>query len=141
MADEENIETPPANEENGQESQPSEDRPETAKSKQEVDNETGSRTGSAKSKAEEGGDDQPPKSALSRAASTKSSKSVKSAKSVAWSTADSDKALIEEDEEEKKGNLCARIISGMVKKYKFLLKILTATYCYRNVGFEGNVER
>ena len=119
MAEEENLETPPANEENDQESPPSEDRPETAKSKQEVDNETGSRTGSAKSKAEEGGDDQPPKSALSRAASTKSSKSVKSAKSVAWSTADSDKALIEEDEEEKKGNLCARIISGMVKKITF----------------------
>ena len=119
MADEENIETPPETEENGQESQLSDDRPETAKSKQEVDNETGSRTGSAKSKAEEGGDDQPPKSALSRAASTKSSKSVKSAKSVAWSTADSDKALIEEDEEEKKGNLCARIISGMVKKITF----------------------
>lgn len=51
------------------------------------------------------------KSTLSRQGSVKS---VKSAKSVAWSTAASDKELVEDEEEqEKKPNLCLRLVSGM----------------------------
>ena len=49
---------------------------------------------------------------MKRVDSTKSTRSAKSAKSVAWSTAGSDKELIKEEESEPKESLCARIIAG-----------------------------
>ena len=56
-------------------------------------------------------DEETPKSAMKRVDSTKSTRSAKSAKSVVWSTAGSDKELIEEESEPKE-SLCARIIAG-----------------------------